>query len=607
MDAKSKAARQELRRKAISKNAAQDAIHILSAVSEDQPPSFRGLFSRSFSSSPVIDSVQHSEVLHTASSNGSSGLPPKSSSVARHALKNVAMSKSAADDVMEFLPEAEATDSFRWLFPRFRSSSSLSCDSSSSFHTCIQDEEVLNTDDDTEESQMRESESHSPSSSVMTNVEVDDTRSSDNINKKITTVAREGSQMRESESHNPSSSAITIAEVDVDDTGSSENINKETTVEAREQGGESKAKQPVARRRGWLEGWRKGTKTEKPEDGNAPVQIEVPRLSLANLKKKTGNFGAKALVGKGSYGTVYYAVLDDGKQAAIKYYHLHGGSKSNFVTMVSRVFRLKHENIAEMLGYCAEENYGILAYEFATRGSLYDILHGRNGVKNTQAGPVLSWMQRVRIAVDVAKALEYLHEKVQPYIIHGHVRSSNVLLFEGYKAKMNLSLSNQSPYINQNFRGIATPKSNWSHEYFPPEYFEVDDDDHVDPLYYAIQPLKATSNALTKKCDVYSFGVVLLELLTGRKPEHSLIVAWATKRLTEFKVKECVDPRLEGKYPSKGVAMLARVAAICLKYYPESRPSMSVVVEALSPLLVQKQPREHRGEGTLSPPCSKAA
>lgn len=71
---------------------------------------------------------------------------------------------------------------------------------------------------------------------------------------------------------------------------------------------------------------------------------------------------------------------------------------------------------------------------------------GRKGVQGAQPGPTLDWIQRVRIAVDAARGLEYLHEKVQPPIIHRDIRSSNVLLFEDFKAKIaDFNLSNQAP------------------------------------------------------------------------------------------------------------------------------------------------------------------
>ncbi|KAL6976248.1 PTI1-like tyrosine-protein kinase 2, variant 2 [Sarracenia purpurea var. burkii] len=198
-------------------------------------------------------------------------------------------------------------------------------------------------------------------------------------------------------------------------------------------------------------GHQKGSKPSaqvKTEVQKAVPPIEVPALSLDELKEKTDNFGSKALIGEGSYGRVYYADLNDGKAVAVKKLDVSTESELNveFMTQVSMVSRLKHENLVELLGYCVEGNLRVLAYEFATMGSLHDILHGRKGVQGAQPGPVLDWMQRVRIAVDAARGLEYLHEKVQPSIIHRDIRSSNVLLFEEFKAKIaDFNLSNQAP------------------------------------------------------------------------------------------------------------------------------------------------------------------
>ncbi|KAH7521398.1 hypothetical protein FEM48_Zijuj07G0028800 [Ziziphus jujuba var. spinosa] len=201
----------------------------------------------------------------------------------------------------------------------------------------------------------------------------------------------------------------------------------------------------------YTEGNQKGSKVSvpvKPEVQKAAPPIEVPALPLEELKETTDNFGSKALIGEGSYGRVYYATLNNGKAVAVKKLDVSSEPETNveFLTQVSMVSRLKHENLVELLGYCVEGNLRVLAYEFATMGSLHDILHGRKGVQGAQPGPTLDWMQRVRIAVDAARGLEYLHEKVQPSIIHRDIRSSNVLLFEDFKAKIaDFNLSNQAP------------------------------------------------------------------------------------------------------------------------------------------------------------------
>ncbi|XP_010246424.1 PREDICTED: PTI1-like tyrosine-protein kinase 1 isoform X1 [Nelumbo nucifera] len=315
----------------------------------------------------------------------------------------------------------------------------------------------------------------------------------------------------------------------------------------------------------------------KTEVQKAPPPIEVPALSLDDLKEKTDNFGSKSLIGEGSYGRVYYATLNSGQTVAVKKLDVSSEPESNvdFLTQVSMVSRLKHDNLIELLGYCVEGNQRVLAYEFATMGSLHDILHGRKGVQGAQPGPVLDWMQRVRIAVGAARGLEYLHEKVQPSIIHRDIRSSNVLLFEDFKAKIaDFNLSNQAPDMAAR---LHSTRVLGTFGYHAPEY--------------------AMTGQLTQKSDVYSFGVVLLELLTGRKPvDHTMprgqqsLVTWATPRLSEDKVKQCVDPKLKGEYPPKGVAKLAAVAALCVQYEAEFRPNMSIVVKALQPLLTQKSP-----------------
>ncbi|KAL1189728.1 PTI1-like tyrosine-protein kinase 3 [Cardamine amara subsp. amara] len=310
----------------------------------------------------------------------------------------------------------------------------------------------------------------------------------------------------------------------------------------------------------------------KPDALKEPPSIDVPAISLDELKDKTDNFGSKALIGEGSYGRAYYATLKDGKAVAVKKLDNSAEPESNveFLTQVSRVSKLKHDNFVQLFGYCVEGNFRILAYEFATMGSLHDILHGRKGVQGAQPGPTLDWIQRVRIAVDAARGLEYLHEKVQPAVIHRDIRSSNVLLFEDFKAKIaDFNLSNQSPDMAAR---LHSTRVLGTFGYHAPEY--------------------AMTGQLTQKSDVYSFGVVLLELLTGRKPvDHTMprgqqsLVTWATPRLSEDKVKQCVDPKLKGEYPPKAVAKLAAVAALCVQYESEFRPNMSIVVKALQPLL----------------------
>ncbi|KAG6494622.1 pto-interacting protein 1-like [Zingiber officinale] len=310
--------------------------------------------------------------------------------------------------------------------------------------------------------------------------------------------------------------------------------------------------------------------------------IAVPAIPLDEIREITQNFGDEALIGEGSFGRVYFGVLKNGRSTAVKKLDSSKQPDQEFLAQVSMVSRLKHENVVELVGYSVEGNLRLLAYEFATMGSLHDILHGRKGVKGAQPGPVMSWHQRVKTAVGAAKGLEYLHEKAQPHIIHRDIKSSNVLLFDDDVAKIaDFDLSNQAPDMAAR---LHSTRVLGTFGYHAPEY--------------------AMTGQLSSKSDVYSFGVVLLELLTGRKPvDHTLprgqqsLVTWATPRLSEDKVRQCIDSRLNAEYPPKAVAKFAAVAALCVQYEADFRPNMSIVVKALQPLLNTRSGQPGEGPG----------
>ncbi|PWA34694.1 pto-interacting protein 1 [Artemisia annua] len=193
-------------------------------------------------------------------------------------------------------------------------------------------------------------------------------------------------------------------------------------------------------------GYRATEAAPKDTQAVAIQPIAVPALQVDELKEITDNFGTKSLIGEGSYGRVYHGVLRSGQAAAIKKLDSSKQPDQEFLGQVSMVSRLKHDHVVGLLGYCVDGGLRVLAYEYASNGSLHDILHGRKGVKGAQPGPVLSWSQRVKIAVGAAKGLEYLHEKAQPHIIHRDIKSSNVLLFDDDVAKIaDFDLSNQAP------------------------------------------------------------------------------------------------------------------------------------------------------------------
>ncbi|MFS7943129.1 putative protein kinase RLK-Pelle-RLCK-VIII family [Helianthus anomalus] len=310
--------------------------------------------------------------------------------------------------------------------------------------------------------------------------------------------------------------------------------------------------------------------------GGAPKKvatIEAPSFSLDELNKMTNNFGSESSIGEGTYCRVFHGKLNTGEEVVIKMLDTSSlsDSESDFTDKLAMISRLKNEYFSQLCGYCLEKNKRILVFQYATMGCLHEILHGRKG------GVVLNWVQRVKIAYGAARGLEYLHEKAQPPIVHCDVRSSNVLVFDDFETKIaDFSLSNLS---SDNAARLHSTRVLGTFGYHAPEY--------------------AMTGQITQKSDVYSFGVILLELLTGRKPvDHTLpkgqqsLVTWATPRLSEDKVKQCVDPSLNNDYPPKAIAKLAAVAALCVQYEADFRPSLTIVVKALQPLLNSKPASE---------------
>ncbi|PHT33147.1 putative receptor-like protein kinase [Capsicum baccatum] len=133
------------------------------------------------------------------------------------------------------------------------------------------------------------------------------------------------------------------------------------------------------------------TESAQKEPQTVNIQpIAVPSIAVDELKDITDNFGSKALIGEGSYGRVYHGVLKSGRAAAIKKLDSSKQPDREFLAQVSMVSRLKDENVVELLGYCVDGGFRVLAYEYAPNGSLHDILHGMRTMLWSQLEPSLN-------------------------------------------------------------------------------------------------------------------------------------------------------------------------------------------------------------------------
>ncbi|KAL6607033.1 hypothetical protein ACP70R_042686 [Stipagrostis hirtigluma subsp. patula] len=313
---------------------------------------------------------------------------------------------------------------------------------------------------------------------------------------------------------------------------------------------------PVRRAAFWA--WRGGGGRQEP-----PLSVSgIPKYHHKDLQKATSNF--TTILGQGSFGPVYKAVMATGEVVAVKVLASDSSQgEREFQTEVALLSRLHHRNLVNLVGYCVEKGQRILIYEYMSNGSLARLLYGDN--KRS-----LSWQERLQIAHDISHGIEYLHEGAVPPVIHRDLKSDNILLDHSMRAKVaDFGLSKEEVYDGR--------KSGLKGTY-----------GYMDPDYMS-------TNKFTKKSDVYSFGIILFELITGINPQQGLmeyinLAAIGGEGRVDW--EEILDKDLlVGNIPEE-VRMLADIAYRCINKSPRKRPWISEVTQAISRLR-QRQLRKH--------------
>uniref|UniRef100_A0A0E0M9Q5 Salt tolerance receptor-like cytoplasmic kinase 1 n=1 Tax=Oryza punctata TaxID=4537 RepID=A0A0E0M9Q5_ORYPU len=285
------------------------------------------------------------------------------------------------------------------------------------------------------------------------------------------------------------------------------------------------------------------------------------RLSWSQVEAMTGGF-TSAVVGEGGFSTVYLARVA-GALAAVKVHRSSERLHRVFRQELDALLRVRHPHIVRLLAFCEQQEEGVLVLEFAANGNLHERLHGGG-----KAAGTMPWARRVSVALQVARALEYLHDRCEPAVVHGDVKASNVLL----DATMSAKLCDFGS-ARMGFSAAVRPRSSAHTMLGSPGY--------VDPHYIR-------SGMVTKKSDVYSFGVLLLELLTGMEAfcavEGRLLTAVLAPRLKSASgcdARMLVDERLGSAYDAGEASAVASLAASCVGENPSLRPSMADVVRTL--------------------------
>ncbi|XVE78713.1 hypothetical protein DITRI_Ditri14bG0000600 [Diplodiscus trichospermus] len=321
-----------------------------------------------------------------------------------------------------------------------------------------------------------------------------------------------------------------------------------------------------------------------------PGYSNVDIFTYEETRLATKQFRPDYILGEGGFGVVYKGVIDENvrpgyKSTAVAVKELNPDGfqgDREWLAEVNYLGQLSHPNLVKLIGYCCEDEHRLLIYEYMASGSLEKHLFRR-------VGCCLTWSKRMKIALDAAKGLAFLHAAERP-IIYRDFKTSNILLDADFNAKLSdFGLAKDGPMGDQTH---VSTRVMGTYGYAAPEY--------------------VMTGHLTARSDVYGFGVVLLEMLLGRSAmdksrpsrEHNL-VEWARPLLNHNKkLMRILDPRMEGQYSARTAMKVANLAYQCLSQNPKGRPLMNQVVEILETFQTKEVNNEeamlHTGAGGIT-------
>nr|XP_043628945.1 probable receptor-like protein kinase At5g20050 [Erigeron canadensis] len=309
------------------------------------------------------------------------------------------------------------------------------------------------------------------------------------------------------------------------------------------------------------------------------------KFRFKDLEEATDNW--KSTIGKGASGTVFKGVLKDGTNVAVKRIQ-HGEERGGkeYRSEIAAIASVQHVNLVRLFGYCVHtNNVYFLVYDFIPNGCLSNWIFANNK-RGGGGGPprgCLSWQQRYRVAIDVAKALAYLHDDCRSKVLHLDVKPENILL-------------------NGNYHGIVS-------DFGISKLMKRDDSRIVTSLRGTrgyIAPEWLLGLGISEKSDVFSYGIVLLELIGGRRSVKTFQADGESRKRFEYfpkividklksgKIMEIVDQRMLAleDIDENDVKKMVNVALWCIQHKPRRRPQMVEVVKWLEERVAVEQPPE---------------
>ncbi|KAK6155652.1 hypothetical protein DH2020_009900 [Rehmannia glutinosa] len=248
----------------------------------------------------------------------------------------------------------------------------------------------------------------------------------------------------------------------------------------------------------------------------------VGRYMLRDIEEATNGLAYENVIGSGDYGEVFQGFLMDNTHVAVKKLFSNRSSKESFVREAEAMMLIRHKNLVKLLGYCAE---------------------GTN-------------------------SLAYLHEDTEPPVVHGNIKSSNILVDQQWNPK--ISNVGITKFLGPEYNHLATAPPTGMPGYIAPEY--------------------DSRRGSDEKSDVYSFGVLIMETVSGKTVVESTVseieeclVDWIKYMVAEEKYDLIIDPNLP-EYPSrKELKRILLIALRCVDFEVGKRPKMGEVIHMLQP------------------------
>ncbi|CAN1258012.1 Cold-responsive protein kinase 1 [Linum perenne] len=300
------------------------------------------------------------------------------------------------------------------------------------------------------------------------------------------------------------------------------------------------------------------------------VMENVDAFTFKELDMATNRFDASNRIGEGGFGSVYKGRLKDGRVVAIKV--LSAGSRQGdreFMSELATLSNITHHNLVHLLGGCVDGPRRLLVYDYMENGNLFhNLLDQKSRSTSCYISKLITtWEVRKEIAIGIAAGLAYLHEDVNPHIVHRDIKATNILLDRNLRPK--ISDFGLSKFFPEGITHITTRVAG-TLGYLAPEY--------------------AISGHLTRKLDVYSFGVLLLEIISGRTAvdfdqtlgEQYFLVEKAYQLYKSEQLIQLVDPTLIVSDSDISEAeRFLRIALLCLQEKSSMRPTMSAALKMM--------------------------